>query len=72
MPVTLTERRREQLRLASARHYKKHRPKSAPYDPAKYQANKAQYKLAQAKYYKNHKAEIKERRQRKRRCQSLE
>ena len=58
----ITERRREQLRLASARHYAKHKPKGKPYDPEKYQADKAQYKLAQAKYYQAHKAEIKARR----------
>ena len=63
MPIAhLTERRREQLRLASARHYAKHKPKGAPYDPEKYQLNKAQYKLTQAKYYRAHKAEIKARR----------
>lgn len=63
MPITyLTARRREQLRLASARHYAKHKPKGAPYDPEKYQRDKAQYKLAQAKYYQAHKAEIKARR----------
>lgn len=61
----ITERRREQLRLASARHYAKHKPKGKPYDPEKYQRDKAQYKLAQAKYYRAHKAEIKARRKRK-------
>ena len=66
MPIThLTERRREQLRLASARHYAKHKPKGKPYDPEKYQRDKSQYKLSQAKYYRAHKAEIKARRKRK-------